>query len=41
VMYILDMGRMEVRNGRERYETGSAQIYRLVPINEPTTKPKG
>ncbi|MDB5332522.1 MAG: hypothetical protein JWP03_3673, partial [Phycisphaerales bacterium] len=28
------------RNGRERYETGTAQIYRLVPFKEATTQPK-
>ncbi|MDB5357590.1 MAG: hypothetical protein JWN24_4043 [Phycisphaerales bacterium] len=40
VMYILDMGRMEVRDGRERYEPGTGQIFRAVPTTEPATKPK-
>ncbi|HWE94968.1 MAG TPA: hypothetical protein VG269_13465 [Tepidisphaeraceae bacterium] len=40
VAYILDMGRMEVRNGREIYYPATGQIYRLVPIKEPATQPK-
>jgi glucose/arabinose dehydrogenase len=31
-MYILDAGRMEIRDGRERYEPGTGQIFRLSPM---------
>jgi len=31
-VYILDAGRMQMRDGRERYEPGSGQIFRLAPM---------
>jgi glucose/arabinose dehydrogenase len=31
-IYILDAGRMEMKDGRERYDPGTGQIFRLVPI---------
>ena len=31
-LYVLDMGRMEVKNGRERVSAGTGQIFRLVPV---------
>jgi glucose/arabinose dehydrogenase len=34
-LYILDMGRMEVRNGREKIFSGTGQIYRLVAEQAP------
>ena len=33
-LYILDMGRMEVKNGRERVWGGTGQVFRLVPTLE-------
>ncbi|HET6248468.1 MAG TPA: hypothetical protein VFE47_12270 [Tepidisphaeraceae bacterium] len=38
-MYILDEGQMEVRNGVERFEKNTGQIFRLVPVRKPTTLP--
>ena len=40
-LYILDMGRMEVRNGREKVYSGTGQIYRLVPEPAPATTRAG
>jgi glucose/arabinose dehydrogenase len=41
-MYILDEGKMEVRNGQERFQKGGGQIFRLVPVRvkAPTTQEK-
>jgi hypothetical protein len=39
-LYILDMGRVEYRNGKERVFPGTGQIFRLVPADAPkTTRP--
>lgn len=34
-LYILDFGHMEVRDGKERIERGTGQIFRLIPPREP------
>ena len=34
-LYILDYGHMEVRDGKERIERGTGQIFRLIPPHEP------
>ena len=34
-MYILDAGRSQVRRGRDVWESGTGQIFRLVPIAQP------
>lgn len=34
-LYILDQGRMEIRNGREHFDPGTGQIFRLVPAPTP------
>jgi len=34
-LYILDAGRMQVRDGRDVYEPGTGQIFRLVPTSQP------
>jgi glucose/arabinose dehydrogenase len=38
-LYVLDMGRMEVRNGREVVVRGTGQIFRLVPTTAAMTEP--
>jgi glucose/arabinose dehydrogenase len=40
-LYVLDFGRMEVRNGRERVTRGTGQVFRLKPAGEPTAQPAG
>jgi glucose/arabinose dehydrogenase len=35
-LYILDTGRLEMRDGRPHYDIASGQIFRLVPAAEPT-----
>ena len=35
-LYLLDAGRMQVRDGREQYDPGTGQIFRLVPEAKPT-----
>ncbi len=32
VLYILDEGHMEMKHGQERFEPGTGQIFRLVPV---------
>ena len=34
-LYILDAGRMQIRDGRETYEAGTGKIFRLVPVPGP------
>jgi sugar lactone lactonase YvrE len=34
-LYILDMGRMEVKNGKEHVSAATGQIFRLVPVRQP------
>ena len=34
-LYILDAGHMQIRDGREQYDAGSGQIFRLVPQGKP------
>jgi glucose/arabinose dehydrogenase len=34
-VFILDAGRMQVRDGRETYETGTGKIFRVVPTPGP------
>jgi glucose/arabinose dehydrogenase len=34
-LYILDAGRMQVRDGREQYEPGTGKIFHLVPEPQP------
>jgi glucose/arabinose dehydrogenase len=34
-LYILDMGRMEVKNGKERIFAATGQVFRLVPVEVP------
>ena len=36
-LYVLDMGRMEIKNGKEHIVAGSGQIFRLVPVETPET----
>lgn len=36
-LYILDMGRMEIREDRERITTGTGKIFILEPIDRPAT----
>jgi hypothetical protein len=38
-LYVLDAGRMQVRNGREIYEPGAGQIFRLVAVRTPAPAP--
>jgi glucose/arabinose dehydrogenase len=40
VMYILDEGRMEMKNGKESFSPNTGQIFRLVPVAKPTTQKK-
>jgi glucose/arabinose dehydrogenase len=42
-LYILDMGRMQVKNGKERIYSGTGQVFRVVPIDQaqPPTQPAG
>lgn len=34
-LYVLDMGRMEVKNGKERIPGGTGQVFRVVPAEAP------
>ena len=34
-LYILDMGRMEVKNGKERVRAATGQVFRLIPVEQP------
>ncbi len=34
-LYLLDMGEMRMREGRERYKPGTGRLYRLAPLEEP------
>ena len=34
-LYILDMGRMEVKNGKEHVSAATGQVFRLIPVHEP------
>ena len=34
-LYVLDMGRMEMKNGKEHVYAGTGKIYRLAPIEQP------
>jgi glucose/arabinose dehydrogenase len=34
-LFILDAGRMRMRDGRELYESGTGKIFRLVPESQP------
>ena len=34
-LYVLDMGRMVMKNGKERVYAGTGQVFRLVPVEEP------
>jgi hypothetical protein len=34
-MYILDFGRMEMKNGREKLSAGTGKIFVLEPIDQP------
>jgi glucose/arabinose dehydrogenase len=38
-LFILDAGRMQIRDGRETYEPGTGQIFRLVPVPGPVMQP--
>jgi glucose/arabinose dehydrogenase len=38
-LYILDMGRMQVKNGKEVYTARTGQIFRLSPTTPQTTAP--
>jgi glucose/arabinose dehydrogenase len=38
-LYVLDFGRMEVKNGKERVTHRTGQVFRLRPAGEPTTQP--
>ena len=38
-LYILDAGRMQIRDGRESYEAGTGKIFRLVPTPGPVMQP--
>ncbi|HZL38604.1 MAG TPA: hypothetical protein VFC78_25070 [Tepidisphaeraceae bacterium] len=39
-MYILDEGRMQMKDGREHFDKGSGQIFRLVPVRPAATQGK-
>ena len=34
-LYILDMGRMDMKGGKERVRAATGQVFRLVPVQEP------
>ena len=34
-LYILDMGRMQVKNGKERVPAATGQVFRVVPVEQP------
>jgi glucose/arabinose dehydrogenase len=34
-LYVLDMGRMEIKNGKEHVFAGTGQIFRLAPSQAP------
>ena len=36
-LYVLDLGWLEVKNGRERVHAGTGQVFRVVPV--PQTAP--
>ena len=36
-MYLLDLGELQMRGGRERYKRGTGKLYRLAPPGLPTT----
>jgi glucose/arabinose dehydrogenase len=38
-LYILDMGRMQVKNGKEVYTPRTGQIFRLAPTTPQTPTP--
>ena len=38
-MYLLDMGRLQMRGGRERFRRNTGKIYRLAPPGLPATRP--
>ncbi|HXE53349.1 MAG TPA: hypothetical protein VN541_10055, partial [Tepidisphaeraceae bacterium] len=35
-LYILDEGRMDIRDGRPHFDAASGQIFRLVPVSQTT-----
>jgi hypothetical protein len=40
MLYILDYGKMRMKNGKEEITAGTGQIFRLMPTT-PDTTPKG
>ena len=40
-MYLLDMGRLQMRGGRERFRRNTGKIYRLAPPGLPATRATG
>jgi sugar lactone lactonase YvrE len=38
-LYVLDMGKLEMRNGKQRVTPRTGQVFRLRPAGEPATQP--
>ena len=38
-LYILDMGRLEVRGGKDKITAGTGRVFVVEPIVEPETRP--
>ena len=37
-LYVLDMGRMDVKNGRDRVHAATGAVFRIVPVQEPASE---
>ena len=40
-LYVLDLGRMKMKDGKEDPDGGTGKVYRLIPAKGPTTQPGG
>lgn len=38
-LYVLDLGRLDMKKGKERVSRGTGRVFKLTPIREPATRP--